>query len=73
MSYQPKTGQTCGCKPGIQRDNCPSCEGTGRRIDFCAIRERDALREQTKPLRSVIESRRNHPYPADGKEISPTV
>jgi len=37
--YQPKTGQRCGCKPGIYRDNCPQCEGTGWVIDFRAIRE----------------------------------
>jgi hypothetical protein len=24
----------CHCKRGIQRDNCPSCEGTGQAIDF---------------------------------------
>lgn len=36
--HQPKTGQRCACKPGIQRDNCPACEGTGQRIDFVAIR-----------------------------------
>lgn len=38
--YQPKTGQPCNCKPGIERDNCPKCEGTGMRIDFAAIRAR---------------------------------
>ncbi len=38
--YQPKTGQPCHCKPGIQRDNCPDCEGTGQQIDFAAIRTR---------------------------------
>lgn len=37
--YQPKTGQPCGCKKGVQRDNCPACEGTGWRIDFAKIRE----------------------------------
>ena len=36
--YQPKTGQPCSCRPGMQRDNCPQCEGTGQRIDFAAIR-----------------------------------
>jgi hypothetical protein len=40
--YQPKTGKPCGCKRGVQRDNCPQCEGTGMRIDFAAIRERTA-------------------------------
>ena len=38
MTYQPKTGQSCFCKRGVQRDNCPSCEGTGMRIDFARIR-----------------------------------
>jgi hypothetical protein len=37
-AYQPKTGEACSCKPGQQRDNCPSCEGTGQRIDFAKIR-----------------------------------
>lgn len=41
--YQPKTGQKCSCKRGVQRDNCPECEGTGWVIDFRAIRERTAL------------------------------
>jgi hypothetical protein len=38
MSYQPKTGEACHCKRGVQRDNCPDCEGTGMRIDFARIR-----------------------------------
>jgi hypothetical protein len=37
-AYQPKTGQPCHCKPGVHRDNCPDCEGTGQRIDFAKIR-----------------------------------
>src|SRR5438128_11130754 len=28
-AYQPKTGAPCSCKRGAQRDNCPTCEGTG--------------------------------------------
>jgi hypothetical protein len=36
--YQPKTGQQCSCKRGVQRDNCSQCEGTGWIIDFAAIR-----------------------------------
>jgi hypothetical protein len=39
--YQPKTGQACSCKPGQERDNCPSCEGTGQRIDFAKIRAKN--------------------------------
>lgn len=38
--YQPKTGSPCTCKRGQERDNCPSCEGTGWRIDFRMIRGR---------------------------------
>jgi len=38
--YQPKTGEACSCKPGVERDNCPHCEGTGMKIDFAAIRAR---------------------------------
>jgi len=38
--YQPKTGAKCGCRRGIERDNFPTCEGTGHVIDFRAIRNR---------------------------------
>lgn len=38
--YQPKTGARCSCKRGVQRDNCPTCEGTGMVINFAAIRAR---------------------------------
>jgi Zn-finger nucleic acid-binding protein len=39
--YQPKTGERCACRKGVERDNCPQCEGTGMRIDFAAIRARN--------------------------------
>jgi len=38
-AYTPKTGQKCHCKKGIERDNCPSCEGSGQVIDFKAIHQ----------------------------------
>ena len=41
MEYQPKTGFKCGCRKGIQRDNCINCEGTGYMIDFKAIRAKN--------------------------------
>jgi hypothetical protein len=41
--YQPKTGAKCGCKRGVQRDNCPNCEGTGFVVDFRAIWNRKPL------------------------------
>jgi hypothetical protein len=34
----------CGCRRGVQRDNCPACEGTGWRIDFAAIRRDTCVR-----------------------------
>ena len=37
--FQPKTGEKCGCRRGVERDNCPACEGTGQRVDFKAIRQ----------------------------------
>ena len=40
--YQPKTGAACSCKRGVERDNCPRCEGTGMVVDFAAIRARAA-------------------------------
>lgn len=35
---KPKTLGPCSCKRGQERDNCAACEGTGKRIDFAAIR-----------------------------------
>jgi hypothetical protein len=40
-AYTPYTGAKCACKRGIERDNCPQCEGTGKVIDFAAIRARN--------------------------------
>ncbi len=46
MTYQPKTGIRCGCKRGLERDNCPRCEGTGWQIDFRAIHARRIATQQ---------------------------
>lgn len=43
IEYQPKTGAACGCRRGVQRDNCSICEGTGHCIDFAKIRNRGPL------------------------------
>src|SRR5262245_16855016 len=32
----------CSCRPGVHRDNCPNCEGTGMAIDFAEIHRRKA-------------------------------
>jgi len=45
-SYQPKTGKPCHCKPGVHRDNCPDCEGTGKQIDFKAIRDKNKPKKE---------------------------
>lgn len=37
-AYQPRKGVKCSCRRGIERDNCPACEGTGWAIDFAAVR-----------------------------------
>lgn len=47
--YQPKTGVKCHCKPGMIRDNCAVCEGTGQRIDFAAIRAATKHKSQYTP------------------------
>lgn len=44
--YQPKTGAKCGCRRGVQRDNCSNCEGTGWVIDFATIRNRNQPAKQ---------------------------
>ena len=60
-AYRPKTGQPCSCRCGIERDNCPMCEGTGQRIDFVKIRaqapisELARLRVENKTLRAALQ------------------
>lgn len=49
--YQPKTGARCTCKPGVERDNCAACEGTGHCIDFAAIRRSGKL---PGPARNLV-------------------
>jgi hypothetical protein len=60
MSYQPKTGAKCSCRPGVQRDNCPTCEGTGWVIDFRAIRAKE--NKDCEPLANALAEgfRRNY-------------
>lgn len=64
MSYSPKTGNSCGCKRGLERDNCPQCEGTGQQIDFARIhRERRA--ELNHPSEHEDNCMRNHFHNAE--------
>jgi hypothetical protein len=53
--YQPKTGAKCSCRPGIQRDNCPSCEGTGWVIDFKLIRTLNGVISSNERILKDIE------------------
>ncbi len=47
-NYIPRTGISCGCRRGIERDNCPNCEGTGRAIDWSAYWQEKHKTEVTK-------------------------
>lgn len=51
LGNQPPTkiGAPCSCKRGQQRDNCPTCEGTGRVIDFKALRAVVPIRVNRDP------------------------
>lgn len=50
---QPKTGAKCRCRPGVWRDNCPACEGTGWVIDFRAIRARAEARKRNLEFQAL--------------------
>jgi len=51
VGWTPITGRPCFCRPGQARDNCPTCEGTGMKVDFAAIR----AARQTPPTCAQIE------------------
>ena len=46
MVYSPKTGAKCGCRRGVERDNCPNCEGSGYAIDFKKIHDAKKRKEE---------------------------
>ena len=46
-AYTPYTGAKCGCRKGLERDNCPNCEGSGYVIDFRAIHAAHEATEAT--------------------------
>lgn len=54
------TGASCTCRRGPQRDNCSNCEGTGRVVDFAAMRRQRACMHGIRPVTT-------HPG-----EVSPT-
>jgi len=60
----PLNGYPCHCKPGVHRDNCPDCEGTGHAIDW---KEFHRLKTAATTPRAVrIESWKDAP-----KELDP--
>ena len=62
VGYQPKTGEPCSCKPGIARDNCPSCEGTGQKVDFKKIREQNIIPTDKKADEAIQPIKREQLY-----------
>lgn len=56
--YQPKTGEWCHCKPGVHRDNCPDCEGTGMRIDFAKIRATSVVLDHIRTMLTPAQKER---------------
>ncbi len=38
----------CHCRRGMERDNCPQCEGTGQRINFPLLRLRANVARASK-------------------------
>jgi hypothetical protein len=38
----------CGCRRGIERDNCPQCEGTGQAIDWRQYHASKALKDRSQ-------------------------
>lgn len=39
----------CSCRKGVQRDNCPNCEGTGKAIDWRAFHATSRAKESAPP------------------------
>ena len=66
-AYSPKTGASCSCKKGQERDNCPRCEGSGQVIDFAKIHAAKTKKESVeldelsnKTLRSYWQKSTEH-------------
>ena len=60
--YQPKTGEPCSCRPGMERDNCPACEGTGQKVDFKKIREQNVIPAEKKADEAIQPIKREQLY-----------
>lgn len=69
----------CVCRVGRERDNCPTCEGTGQRIDFRAIRHAAQMactsfgRRKTTMITECFEPVRPLAAPEDGCHAAPMV
>lgn len=63
MSPLPLTGKPCRCRRGIERDNCPNCEGTGREIDWGAYWTAKRLAEQANRAARRQQSQDPEPKP----------
>ena len=65
--YQPKPGAKCSCRRGVQRDNCPNCEGTGLVIDFKAIRGQTQSDGET--LIKLLKEAKAYMDPCEGQRL----
>jgi len=74
MKGDPLTGARCGCKRGIERDNCPNCEGTGKAIDWNRYHQerRERQREEDKQILSQL-YHGNHLEPSELKRAEVVV
>ena len=51
MPRMPTTGR-CYCRPGVARDNCSNCEGTGIAIDWAEFHRR---KREPRPVLAEVE------------------
>ena len=74
MKGDPLTGSACGCKRGIERDNCPNCEGTGKAIDWKRYHQerRERQKETDKQILSQL-YHGNHLEPSELKRAEVVV
>ena len=55
--YTPKTGNPCTCRRGIERDNCPKCEGSGWEINFHALHARKQRQDMLSRFWDAVAAR----------------
>jgi hypothetical protein len=51
----------CHRRRGIERDNCPACEGTGRAIDFSQFHKPRDYSENPLTVAEIINMQKGYP------------